>query len=52
MPAAGPAHRYRFTLCALDILLDLPPGASATAVEKAIQSHIQAIGRLVGRYGR
>ncbi len=51
-PPPGPAHRYRFTLYALDISPDLPPGAGAAAVEQAIQGHIRGIGRLIGRYGR
>lgn len=51
-PPPGPPHRYRFTLYALDIDPDLPPGASAAAVEQALQGHILAQGSLTGRYGR
>lgn len=51
-PPPGSAHRYRFVLYALDIVPDLPPGASPAQVEQALQGHIQAVGRLTGRYGR
>ncbi|WP_376793287.1 YbhB/YbcL family Raf kinase inhibitor-like protein [Thermoflexus sp.] len=51
-PPPGPPHRYRFTLYALDIPPELPPGASPTDVERALEGHILAVGRLTGRYGR
>lgn len=51
-PPAGKAHRYFFKLYALDTQLDLKPGASSKAVEKAMQNHILAEGQLMGTYQR
>ncbi len=51
-PPQGAAHRYYFTLYALDTILDLDAGASRKDVEKAMQDHILAEGQLMGRYGR
>lgn len=51
-PPPGPPHRYRFTLYALDIEPDLPPGASAADLERQLSGHVLAVGRLMGRYGR
>ncbi|HXF69207.1 MAG TPA: YbhB/YbcL family Raf kinase inhibitor-like protein [Thermoflexus sp.] len=51
-PPAGPAHRYRFTLYALQIILGFPPEARPSEVEAMLPGHILAIGRLTGRYGR
>jgi len=51
-PPRGPVHRYRFTLYALDRLLDLKPGAFKTQVLDAMKGHILAQGQLVGTYQR
>ncbi len=51
-PPSGPAHRYQFTLYALDGLLDLGPGASKEDVLDAVQGHVLAEAQLVGSYGR
>lgn len=51
-PPRGPAHRYRFTVYALDKLLDLKPGASKKQLLDAIKGHILAQGELVGIYQR
>lgn len=51
-PPAGPAHRYFFKLYAVDIEPVLSPGATAAEVVVAIEGHILAEGRLMGRYGR
>ncbi|MCS7251749.1 MAG: YbhB/YbcL family Raf kinase inhibitor-like protein [Anaerolineae bacterium] len=51
-PPSGPAHRYQFTLYALDVALELPPGARHGEVEAALSGHVLAVGRLTGRYGR
>lgn len=51
-PPPGPAHRYPFTLYALDVALELPPGARHGEVEAALSGHVLAVGRLTGRYGR
>jgi Raf kinase inhibitor-like YbhB/YbcL family protein len=51
-PPKGPTHRYYFKIYALDTILDLKPGATKTQVELAMQGHILAQGRLMGKYGR
>jgi Raf kinase inhibitor-like YbhB/YbcL family protein len=51
-PPKGSTHRYFFKLYALDITLDLNPGADKGAVEEAMTGHILDQGQLVGRYGR
>src|SRR5262245_51782367 len=38
-PPRGKPHRYVFKLYALDVPLDLPPDASASALQKAIAGH-------------
>ena len=49
-PPSG-VHRYYFTVYALDIKLDLNPAeASYTDVVKAMQGHIIASGRLMGKF--
>lgn len=45
-------HRYVFKLYALDSELALPAGAAKADVEKAMDGHIIAETRLVGRYKR
>ncbi|MBI2146871.1 YbhB/YbcL family Raf kinase inhibitor-like protein [Candidatus Woesearchaeota archaeon] len=45
-------HRYFFKLYALDTLLDLPAGATKTAVEQAMKGRVLAEARLVGLYER
>jgi len=51
-PPKGPAHRYVFKLYALDITLDLKPGATKKEVLKAIEGHIIGYAELTGKYGR
>ncbi len=51
-PPGKSAHRYVFTLYALDAELNLPAGASRKQVESALQGHVLARGTLAGRYGR
>jgi Raf kinase inhibitor-like YbhB/YbcL family protein len=48
----GGAHRYFFKLYALDIMLNLDPGASKVGVVKAMQGHILAQCELMGKYRR
>jgi len=50
-PPDGP-HRYRFSLYALDALLELGPGASKEDVLNAMQGHILVEAQLMGSYGR
>lgn len=51
-PPAGKPHRYFFKLYALDITLNLQPGASRTEIEAAMTKHILAMGQLMGTYQR
>ena len=50
-PPNGP-HRYRFTLYALDGLVDVGPGATKDELLAAMAGHVLAEARLVGVYGR
>jgi Raf kinase inhibitor-like YbhB/YbcL family protein len=50
-PPSG-THRYFFKLYALDTRLDLAPGASASDLQKAMQSHILAQGELMGTFSK
>jgi Raf kinase inhibitor-like YbhB/YbcL family protein len=50
-PPSG-THRYFFRLYALDKRTDLDQGTTRTAVLKAIEGHVLAEGRLMGRYTR
>jgi Raf kinase inhibitor-like YbhB/YbcL family protein len=51
-PPPGKAHRYFFTLYALDIELNLKPRAAKKELLAAMESHILAQGRLMGTYQR
>lgn len=52
-PPPGPAHRYIFTLYALDtVLQDMPPAANKGDVLRAIQGHILGQTTLTGMFGR
>ena len=51
-PPEGPAHRYRFTLYALDEDMFLDSGASKEELLSAMEGHVLAEAQLVGRYGR
>jgi Raf kinase inhibitor-like YbhB/YbcL family protein len=48
----GGTHRYFFKLYALDTMLDLEPGATKAAVERAMQGHILGRAELMGTYRR
>lgn len=50
-PPSG-THRYYFKLYALDETLDLGTSTTKSALEKAMQGHILAQGRLMGTYRR
>ena len=50
-PPSG-THRYFFKIYALDTNLDLSPGATKEQLLKAMEGHILAQGKLVGRYSR
>lgn len=49
-PPPGKPHRYFFRLYALDIMLNLPPGASRQQLELAMDQHILGQGTLMGTY--
>ena len=51
-PPSGKAHRYVFTLYALDADISLSPRASRDQLTRAMAGHILAEGRLVGTYAR
>ena len=51
-PPPGPAHRYVFTLFALDVSLGLPAGATRAEVSRAMEGHVLATASLIGTFGR
>jgi len=51
-PPPGNPHRYFFKLYALDVFLDLKPGATKQIVEKVIAKHVLAQAQLIGTYKR
>jgi len=51
-PPPGPAHRYFFTLYALDAPLTLKPGAQSKDVKTAMESHVLGSAQLLGTYAR
>jgi hypothetical protein len=51
-PPPGRPHHYVFRVYALDIRLNLPPGASRRQVESAIGEHVLAVGEITGLYRR
>jgi Raf kinase inhibitor-like YbhB/YbcL family protein len=51
LPGHGP-HRYFFRLYALDVELDLRPGADRGELERELHGHVLEAAELVGRYER
>lgn len=51
-PRGHGTHHYHFTLYALDIPLDVVPGADKAGLLMAMEGHILARGELVGTYER
>lgn len=51
-PPGSGVHHYTFTLYALDVALDLAPGANAKEFRRAIKGHVLAEAKLVGLYER
>lgn len=51
-PADDGAHRYRFTVIALESSLGLEPGATRSAVDDAVAGNVLDRGRLTGTYDR
>ena len=51
-PPVGKPHHYVLRIYALDVRLDLPPGATRKQLDSAIERHIVAEGQIVGVYRR
>ena len=51
-PKGHGSHRYFFVVVALDIELDLPPGASLSDIVNAAKDHVLAYGEYMGVYNR
>lgn len=51
-PPQGPAHRYYFSLFALDSMLDLAAGATKEELEDAMEGHILDEAEIIGLYKR
>ncbi len=51
-PPPGPAHRYFFTLYALDVPLTLKAGAQSKDVKTAMEGHVLGSAQLMGTYAR
>lgn len=51
-PPKGDPHRYYFKVYALDRLLELDAGATATQVSAAMEGHVAAQGTMMGKYKR
>jgi hypothetical protein len=51
-PPRGNPHHYFFRVYALDLLLDLPPGATRKQLDAAMDRHILSQGQIVGTYQR
>jgi Raf kinase inhibitor-like YbhB/YbcL family protein len=51
-PPPGRPHKYHFRIYGLDKMLDLEPGASRQALERAMQGHIVQQGEAIATYGR
>lgn len=51
-PKGHGTHHYHFKVYALDVELDLGPGATKAQLLKAMKGHVLAEGELVGTYSR
>ena len=51
-PPAGKPHHYVFRIYALDVRLDLPPGATRKQLDSVIERHIVGEGQIAGVYRR
>ncbi len=51
-PPGHGRHRYHFQVFALDVTLNLAPGAGRTALLDRMRSHVLAWGEMVGTYER
>lgn len=51
-PPPGKPHRYFFRIFGLDKMIDLPAGASAKDLKRAMEGHVIQKGEAVATYGR
>ena len=51
-PTGDAAHRYRFTVMAVDTTLDLDRGFAASALRDAVRGHVLAQGTLTASFAR
>ena len=51
-PPSGETHRYFFKVYALDVEVDLEPGATKEELLAAMEGHVMAQGQLMGTYQR
>ena len=51
-PPLGPAHRYFFTLYALDTILDANPGLTKKEVLEDMEGHVLEEAQLIGKFAR
>jgi Raf kinase inhibitor-like YbhB/YbcL family protein len=51
-PPRGKPHRYLLKVHALDLQLDLPPGASRNELERAMEGHVIEYGETMATYQR
>jgi Raf kinase inhibitor-like YbhB/YbcL family protein len=51
-PPPGKVHHYHFTLYALNETINLPKGASLTAVKSAMEAHVIGKTELIGTFSR
>jgi Raf kinase inhibitor-like YbhB/YbcL family protein len=51
-PKGHGVHHYHFRVYAVDVVLDVKPGADRDALLKAIEGHVVGEGEVVGRYER
>ena len=51
-PPSGETHRYVFKVFALDVEVDLDPGATKEELLAAMEGHVMAEGQLAGTYQR
>lgn len=51
-PKGAKPHRYVFSLYAIDIIINLPEGATRSELETAMEGHVLDEAKLTGHYGR